>query len=146
MHLDAWSESLCVHAKAVDDCRREYMEIFQQIFQEIWSGVMPGIACPEIVYERGWDAGVCYMDVLNSTMWQDRKMGYTTQGPHRADIKIRQNGTSIFHFFSQGQQKSLMFALKIAQGLMLKNIRKKEVIYLIDDLLLSGRDAFELRD
>ncbi len=61
-------------------------------------------------------------------------MKYTQYGPHRADLAITYQKMPVFHLLSRGQQKLLLFALKLAQGLVLRHVRDRCCIYLIDDL------------
>lgn len=65
---------------------------------------------------------------------RDRKMGYTHHGPHKADIIIKHENHWIKDFFSRGQQKLVIIAIKLAQGLFLSQITNKKCVYLLDDL------------
>lgn len=133
LELDAWTEQLAVSGNNITKCRERYVENFSGSFEKLWQDLMPGFAVPCLVFSRGWSGGDLCSALYNS-LDQDKRYGYTTVGPHRSDLKIEQNNRSIFDFFSQGQQKSLMYALKVAQGLFLKKETGKNVVYLIDDL------------
>jgi DNA replication and repair protein RecF len=61
-------------------------------------------------------------------------LGYTLYGPHRADFDLLKGTLSVRHFLSRGQQKLLICAMMVAQGMLLTNQGKKAPIYLIDDL------------
>ena len=56
--------------------------------------------------------------VLERHEEQDRKYGNTQNGPHRADIVVKCAGISAEDVLSRGQQKMLVSALKLAQGVL----------------------------
>nr|WP_277872534.1 hypothetical protein [Serratia odorifera] len=47
---------------------------------------------------------------------RDRALTYTAVGPHKADFRIRADGTPVEDLLSRGQLKLLMCALRLAQG------------------------------
>ncbi|BBI47585.1 hypothetical protein HORIV_00060 [Vreelandella olivaria] len=61
-------------------------------------------------------------------------MGFTQQGPQRADLRIRINKQPAVEVLSRGQQKLVVSALKLAQGRFLERTAQRHCIYLIDDL------------
>lgn len=64
----------------------------------------------------------------------DLRLGFTTVGPHRDDLKIFINGKDAAHFGSAGQQRSAMLSLYFAQ----MEIHRKEhgyyPVFLVDDV------------
>jgi len=60
-------------------------------------------------------------------------MGHTLYGPNRADIRLRFQGRPVAETFSRGQQKTLVILMKIAQGMVLSDL-KKQVTFLLDDI------------
>jgi DNA replication and repair protein RecF len=131
--LDAWTSQLADCGERITSARSRYIEKFESTFKSLWQDLMPAYEVPELSFDPGWD-GCGLAEALYSRLDVDRRYGYTTAGPHRSDLLIKQKNISIFDFFSQGQQKSLMYALKVSQGLFLKKEVKKDVVYLIDDL------------
>ncbi|MEG2053585.1 MAG: DNA replication/repair protein RecF [Oscillospiraceae bacterium] len=65
----------------------------------------------------------------------DIKAGFSTFGPHRDDLNLRINGESAKVFASQGQQRSVVLALKIAEAAMIEKITNTKPILLLDDVL-----------
>lgn len=55
-------------------------------------------------------------------------------GPHRDDLDLRLHGMPAADFASEGQQRTLALALKLAQGKLLEHRRGKPPIYLMDDI------------
>lgn len=69
-------------------------------------------------------------DCLAKNSDRDTLLGYTTGGVHRDDIALSLNGVPIRKFGSQGQQKTMLLALKLAQA----EILGKGAILLLDDI------------
>lgn len=77
---------------------------------------------------------------LEKTVEKDIKMGYTTTGPHRDDIKISVNGVDIRSYGSQGQQRTVALSLKLAE-LEIMHAETGEIPILILDDVLSELDV-----
>jgi DNA replication and repair protein RecF len=65
----------------------------------------------------------------------DMKIGYTTTGPHRDNLSIGENQKDLLEFASQGQKRTTVIALKIAQYYYFKDILNLDPILLIDDVI-----------
>lgn len=65
----------------------------------------------------------------------DYHTGYTNIGPHRDDMDIKINGISAKTFGSQGQQRSAVLSLKLAQAEMLYIKNNEKPVILLDDVL-----------
>ncbi len=131
--LDAWSEELANKAVLLDQARREYILSLLPILNDT---VAELLAFPnlEIRYQPGWDDAVPYREILANFYEKDCLIGYTQNGPHRADLKITINGVVAKDILSRGQQKLFVCAMILAQGVLLKRCVNKAPIYLIDDL------------
>ena len=73
-------------------------------------------------------------EIFQRSQQQDLRFGYTTAGPHRDDMLFFIEGFPIKKVGSQGQQKSFLIALKLAQFQIIKQISGKLPILLLDDL------------
>ena len=73
-------------------------------------------------------------EIFQRSQQQDLRFGYTTAGPHRDDMLFFIEGFPIKKVGSQGQQKSFLIALKLAQCQIIKQISGKLPILLLDDL------------
>lgn len=87
-----------------------------------------------ISFYQGWDKKFNLASVLSHSMDRDYKLLYTQFGPHRADLLLSLNEISAHEVLSRGEQKLLICALQLAQGLLLKKITQKSCVYLFDDL------------
>jgi len=131
--MSAWTSQLAELGDVITENRSAYVNGFIDVFNSVWGELMPSMELPQIEFSKGW-VGDNLLGSLLSCSEQDRRFGYTTCGPHRCDLKIFTDGTEVFDYYSQGQQKALTYALKVAQGIYLKKLTGREVVYLIDDL------------
>ena len=72
--------------------------------------------------------------MLESNYQRDVALGYTTAGPHKADLRLRCGNVPVQDALSRGQLKLLVCALRIAQGVHLREQVNKQTIYLVDDI------------
>lgn len=78
---------------------------------------------------------------LQSSLAKDCKLDYTTVGPHRDDIKIASNGVDIRNFGSQGQQRSAVLSLKLAEIELFRERTSETPVLLLDDVLSELDDT-----
>ena len=86
---------------------------------------------------------------LNENRKDDIRTGVTNFGPHRDDIEIPINGKNTRAFGSQGQQRSAVLSLKLAEASVLKERMGEEPVILLDDVLSeldSKRQDFLLNE
>lgn len=81
-----------------------------------------------------------YLKLLEQSAEKDLKLEYTTVGIHRDDLKIAAGGLDLRHFGSQGQQRSAVLALKLAELAMFRETTGETPVLLLDDVL-SELDA-----
>ena len=71
---------------------------------------------------------------LEMTRERERRVGQTVVGPHRDDIRFSINGMAAADFASEGQQRTMALALKLAQGELLQKQAGRMPVYLLDDI------------
>lgn len=94
------------------------------------------------VSRKDEELGIIYQDKSKGDLegafaeLEEREMrrGLTLAGPHRDDLKLTISSRSAREFGSEGQQRTLALALKLAQGEVLRERGNREPIYLIDDV------------
>ena len=74
-------------------------------------------------------------DSLVKAREKDKQLGYTSVGPHRDDIRIILNGNDARKFASQGQQRSITLAMKLASLYIYRNETGEFPVLLLDDVL-----------
>ncbi|UYG03776.1 DNA replication/repair protein RecF [Halomonas sp. LR3S48] len=131
--LAAWEQELTLWGERVDVLRREWMASFVPVFEETLGRL---IDLPELSlrYSRGWDKQRSLQEVLEQGRTADQLMGFTQNGPQRADLRIRLGRRPAVEVLSRGQQKLVVSALKLAQGRLLEQSTGRSCLYLVDDL------------
>jgi DNA replication and repair protein RecF len=131
--VQIWSSELVKHGLQLNELRLAYVVLLAPIINDVVHELL-NIDPLEITYQPGWDESTDYASVLNDAYWEEIRLGHTQYGPHRADLEITIDGIPVKHFLSRGQQKLLVCAMIIAQGMLLAKYVNKQLIYLVDDL------------
>ena len=130
-HFVPWDKQLSQLAEQLNVLRTDYFEIWQHEFLAILPQ-FTDISC-SIEYYKGWDkknSGKELVEILKDHFISDKQKQYTQYGAHQADLIIESHHTKVKQLLSRGQQKIILFALKLAQAKLVE----KECMYLIDDL------------
>lgn len=78
--------------------------------------------------------GVNLRLALEQARERERKTRQSVVGPHRDDLVLKLHGLAASDFASEGQQRTLALALKLAQGELLQQLGGKLPVYLMDDI------------
>ena len=84
------------------------------------------------------------LEALQANRERDIELGYTSVGPHRDEVKFFINGLEVKPYASEGQQRSVVLALKLAEMETIKEVEEEPVLILDDvfsELDLSRRKA-----
>ncbi len=131
--LEIWDEQLIVFGNAIHQRRKKFMMEFIPIFEKNYQFISESGESVALVYESTLHERD-FKILLLSTLEKDRVMHYTTAGIHRDDLDFELQGQSLRKFASQGQQKSYLLALKLAQFEIIKNIKRYPPLLLLDDI------------
>lgn len=134
--LAVWDAQLIPHGQAVYKERAIFTRDFAPIFTKFFHQIVSEKETPVITYrsqikdnsEDGWK------DLLGEYQARDRANLYTGCGIHRDDLSFKINDASARHYGSQGQQKTFVIALRLAQYELLLQHTKQPPILLLDDL------------
>lgn len=132
-HIRMWDEEIISVSTAIDQQRANYISEFKRIFLTILPELLPKVELT-LRYYRGWAAERELADVLLSNYEKDLRLGYTQFAAHRADLRLTIDGVPAPDALSQGQQKLLVYALKLAQGKLLREQLNQPCLFLLDDL------------
>ncbi len=145
--LSPWTHEFCQHAEVVDRYRNDYSIKLRDGLNEMLEELLP-LSDFSLRYFKGWDQSKSLEGILSSNMQRDVKFGFTSAGPHRADLKIKVGKELASDVLSRGQQKLLVIAMKLTQAKILKGVSEKGCVFLVDDLpaeLDSANQAKVLR-
>lgn len=88
----------------------------------------------EMVFRQGWPLDKTLSDVLQEGIDRDRRLGYTYNGPHRADLVSLMDRMEASKYASRGQTKIVTIVLVVAQALLFGESISKGFVLLLDDL------------
>lgn len=78
--------------------------------------------------------GTCLRTAFEHARERERRLRQSVVGPHRDDLDLRLHGLSASEFASEGQQRTLALAFKLAQGKLLEQLGGRLPVYLMDDI------------
>lgn len=140
--LTVWNLTLAKAGAKIIFQRMKYIEALIPFVTDIFSGISGGKEQIGISYASfcQYDTNLAKIEeaLLNKLEVHkaiDHKAGTTLCGPHRDDIKIEINGIDVRNFGSQGQQRSCVLALKLAEASLLKKMTGIEPVALLDDVM-----------
>ena len=131
--LEIWDMQLIEYGKIVHSERTNFINSFVTIFQKYYELISGGIEQVKLQYISHLNDDT-FFDILKKALNRDKAMEYTTVGIHKDDLEFTINGYPLKKYASQGQQKSFLIALKLAQFDFIKTIKKTTPILLLDDI------------
>jgi DNA replication and repair protein RecF len=122
-------------AEALTAQRQSVRSLWQPALGRLWSSLADGAIAPELNLRPGWRiAEAPLADWLLLNRPRDRELGYTTIGPHRADLSLGSPFGVSSEQLSRGQAKLVALALQLAQAEALKDWTGERSLILLDDL------------
>jgi len=123
--LVALAESICQY-------RHQFIKEFDTYFQQSYSFLTQSHEKVAITYQTNVE--IPFEKVFVSHLTDDRRAGRTLKGIHKDDYEFLINGYSLKKFGSQGQQKSFIIALKLAEFAYIHHKNGDKPILLLDDI------------
>ncbi len=131
--LDLWDVQLARLNAEIYESRKKFIAELLPIFQYYYDYIALGNEIVELSYHTQGDQGDWY-EQIKAAREKDRLLQYSTVGIHKDDLKLTLKGFPIKRQGSQGQQKTFLLALKLAQYDFLKKISKLKPLILLDDV------------
>ncbi|WP_222984613.1 DNA replication/repair protein RecF [Flagellimonas meishanensis] len=131
--LSIYNEQLHILGTEIHKKRSAFIASFIPIFMEQYAHITNKDEAIMLSYESQlMEEGL--LSLLESSINKDRALQYTSAGVHKDDLLFTIAGHPIKKFGSQGQQKSFLIALKLAQFHLVKQQSKTTPILLLDDI------------
>lgn len=131
--LEIWDVQLVAAGEIIHEKRKSFLARFSPKLQRFFSELARSDEKITFDYKSHLLEGN-FQDALNKSRIRDQIMGYTTMGTHKDDLVFQLHGHPIKKVGSQGQQKSFLIALKLAQFEELTEALKQKPILLLDDV------------
>ena len=143
--VDVWSAQLAREGAYIARSRERYVKRAERYVKECFASMTGEREVPTVLYHGPNKSGNDYSDVertekelyglLCNNHEREIGAGCTLWGIHKDDIEVELNGHSARLFASQGQQRSLALALKLAEGEICREDCGEYPVFLFDDVL-----------
>jgi len=133
VNLNVYNDQLNRYGIEIYKSRKEFLEAFIPIFKKRYESISSSKEKVDLVYKTQMDDGDL-LDLFDKSLEKDRILQFTTVGIHKDDLSFEIDGYPIKKFGSQGQQKSYLVALKLAQFDFIKEQIQVKPILLLDDI------------
>jgi DNA replication and repair protein RecF len=131
--LAVYNEQLETYGVTIFNKRKAFLEAFIPIFQERYKAITGGKEIVNVAYESQLSTAN-FPTLFKESLGKDRALQYTSTGVHKDDLDFKIEEYPIKKFGSQGQQKSFLIALKLAQFDFIKKQSGITPILLLDDI------------
>ena len=135
-----WEEQMAKEAEYIYQCRSEYIKDFTPIFQQFYNHISKEKEKVELRYTSHCQRGPL-LEQLTNDRFRDQAVGYSLHGVHKDDLEMLLGGYAIKREGSQGQNKTFLIALKLAQFDFLKRTGSKTTPLLLLDDIFDKLDA-----
>lgn len=131
--LEAIDDQLVRYAQTIHAKRSSFVEQLIPIFMDYYNRVSGGEERVSIAYRSHLNDGD-FKTMLRNNIQRDRTLQFTSMGIHRDDMVLSIDGYPIRREGSQGQQKTFLIALKLAQFEFLSRVSGIKPLLLLDDI------------
>jgi DNA replication and repair protein RecF len=131
--LSIYNEQLNQLGKAIFEKRKSFLADFIPIFNQYHQDITNSAETVQLVYQSDLFENDTFT-LLELNLAKDRALQYTSVGVHKDDLSFEIDNHPIKKFGSQGQQKSFLIALKLAQFDFVKKQSGEKPILLFDDI------------
>lgn len=133
-NLEIWDEQLIKLGTKIYEYRKEFIEKTNKKIKEIHSKITDNKENIEIKYKTNISKEN-YFKKLKENIELDIQKGYTSIGIHRDDFEIIINGKNVAIYGSQGQQRSSIISLKLAEAEVIYDEIEEYPVILLDDFM-----------
>ena len=142
--MDLWDRQLAEVGCRILHARQRYVQRMSVAARTIYEGIASGkesfdlryvSTVPIVPEETPAEMAAKLYQELRLHRREDFAAGSTTVGPHRDDMDVFINGKSARSFGSQGQQRSAVLAIKLAEAALLEEVLGEKPIALLDDVM-----------
>ncbi|MBL7827809.1 MAG: DNA replication/repair protein RecF [Saprospiraceae bacterium] len=131
--LESIDRQMKTPAELLHGSRSRFVVDFKPYFSEYYAQISGGNETVDLSYRSDLESGA--LDVLLAeNLEKDRLLQRTTSGTHRDDLLLFMDGLPLKKFASQGQLKSYLLALRLAQYDALRKEKGVAPILLLDDI------------
>lgn len=132
-NLEIWNEILIENGQRIHNKRKSFIEDFIPFFQDYFEIISGGKDRVVLSYDSQLFEND-FHQLFQQNLDKDLQLKYTSAGTHKDDLKMLIQGYNIKRFGSQGQQKSYVVAMKLAQFEYIRQVKGFFPVLLLDDI------------
>lgn len=137
--LPVWDEQLSLYAARIIARRRAFLNELSPLAAEAHAFLTDGAETLSVgAAEREQSEEQIRLRLLNEFDYsreRDLRLGFTSVGPHRDDVKIMIDGEDARGFSSQGQARTAALALKLAELKIFEKLTGEPPVLILDDVM-----------
>ncbi|MHB8379273.1 MAG: DNA replication/repair protein RecF [Acidimicrobiales bacterium] len=130
--LELWTSDFCEVSDEILLRRHALLEQLAPRVTRYYQELAENANDVSVRYEKSWTASL--PEALVTSFNDDRFRGYTTVGPHRDDVQFSLDGRDVRRQASQGEQRSLALAVRLAGHELVRQERGIDPLLLLDDV------------
>jgi DNA replication and repair protein RecF len=131
--LEIWNLQLAEYGAYLFEARQDFIQQFSPVFQQFHEKISGGNETVSLTYDSQLIDN-SFEQLFEMNQDADRQRQFTTAGIHKDDLAFEIGGHSLKKFGSQGQQKTYLIALKLAQFEFVRRMKDVKPILLLDDV------------
>lgn len=131
--FEIWEDLMVSNGNYIYEQRKLFIHEFVPIFQNIYTQISGDNEKISLTYESQHDTGDI-ITKMQATRERDKILGYSTQGIHKDELEMLLETYPIKRVGSQGQNKTFLISLKLAQYYFLQKAHNFSPILLLDDI------------
>lgn len=147
--IEPWNEQLVRSGTAIWQYRRRFLREFAPLFASVYGRFVDGDEVPGLVYrplasgelpEDSAEVAEKFAAALAGREHDERRMGTSLVGPHRDEVTFTLNGREVRPYASQGQHKTFIISLKLAEFHYLREKCGETPLLMLDDVFAELDD------
>jgi DNA replication and repair protein RecF len=131
--IEIWDDQLVKYGQLIHAGRMNFVDNLKPVFQQYYQLISGGMELVGLKLQSDLLTND-FAQLLKDNIGRDRMLQYTSAGIHKDDFEFELAGYPIKKFGSQGQKKTYLVALKLAQFDFMKEISGLTPILLLDDI------------
>jgi DNA replication and repair protein RecF len=130
--LDVWTIDFCNVSEELVGLRKKLLDDVAPLVAHYYHELAEDDSVVGVTYEQSWSGDL--ERALRESFDDDRFRGHTTIGPQRDDVALTLDGRDTRRQASQGEQRSLALAIRLAGHELVQNRRGVDPLLLLDDV------------
>jgi DNA replication and repair protein RecF len=131
--MEIYEEQMMPQAQRIFNSRSGFTDKMIPVFRKYYHQIAPDREEVDLHYHSQL-TDHDFLSLMKASREKDRMMQYTTQGIHKDDLMLQLNGYPLKKTGSQGQQKTFLVTLKLAQYDFIREMNRTSPILLLDDV------------